>query len=341
MSSIESIVSESSKEHDVNITVVATIGSDTYCEGYRFSNTDLIPLFSISKSIVSYLCLVLQSKYMISINNPIGIYFPEIEKYKNEKTTFMWNEVTIYDLLIHRSGILSDHTSMFLFPNNNDFGIEDIVKGLCNVNCDPIRNKFSYSDLGYVLAGVAIERMTQTTLNNLIQTHLFEPLGMTDNSSDQNAIIRGDVYCRSIKQSIKYTPTPLSYATEGIALSISNLKLWLKELSMPTLILKEEIFSSAIIVPDSKQIIYASSILKSIFNSYGYGFYINDYKNIKILSHTGGSEMGLQSGLFVIPEYQTSIFILIQKEHQINLLFKVFITLLKYVERQVHNDNLS
>ena len=84
--------------------------------------------------------------------------------------------VTIRHLLTHTSG-LPAHKDYFLTAHSK----REIITAICN---EPLESapgtKSNYSDLGFMLLGEILERITGRTVDQLALERIFTPLGMTD-----------------------------------------------------------------------------------------------------------------------------------------------------------------
>ena len=125
---------------------------------------------------------------------------------------FDHSEVTLLNLLTHTSGLVP---WVDLFSGKR--GREDSLKKLFTDKW-PVLNpvvppgeRVIYSDLNFILLGIALKRITGTDLDDLARNEIFEPLNMdnssfnppdrlneriapTEKSSRRNTILRGEVH---------------------------------------------------------------------------------------------------------------------------------------------------
>lgn len=80
--------------------------------------------------------------------------------------------MTIEDLLLHRSGLPADFKEKQLFT-------EETVSSFLKDFTPYKTTETMYSDIGYLLLGLVIERIDDRNLEETFQSHIFEPLGMT------------------------------------------------------------------------------------------------------------------------------------------------------------------
>jgi CubicO group peptidase (beta-lactamase class C family) len=303
-----------------------------------------IPMYSLTKSFICYLCHILSIDGTIYLYDTISTYFPEIKEYHRNPNSFHWEEVTIHNLMNHMSGILPDLTSMFLYPGESDFTINDIIKCLCLIECKKPMQKFFYSDIGYILLGCVLERITQKSLEQLLRDHIFSPLQMTSaclKPKHSISILPGTIRNRNKDIVLTRTIDPLVYAADGLYLTVDDITKWLIELQSPTLIssiIQQDIFSPQSILPHRKAYVHAFTHLESVFNTYGNGYHINNYKQYLVASHSGGFGAGTVSTIMVIPELNLSCYMLISDEKYFDWKFKVLKELISTIETNDNNN---
>ena len=127
-------------------------------------------LASLTKVVVTAPLLVrLAERGELSLSDKVCRYFPDFARHGKE-------EITLMDLATHVSGL----------PAVHDFtrdckSAEDAAAIICDLPpAESRRKRVEYSDLGFILLGVLIERVSGETLPILAQREIFGPLGMTD-----------------------------------------------------------------------------------------------------------------------------------------------------------------
>lgn len=87
---------------------------------------------------------------------------------------FKHKDLTIYDLLIHSSGLPADIKKSYTYQHKDQ--IIDTIKDM-----DKIYHKHEhivYSDVGFILLGLMIEKVTDMSLDQYGKKYIFEPLQM-------------------------------------------------------------------------------------------------------------------------------------------------------------------
>jgi CubicO group peptidase (beta-lactamase class C family) len=95
---------------------------------------------------------------------------------------FHHETITIEHLLTHTSGLPAD------IPRANTLRHkDDVLQHLYTVTpIHPVGEKIVYSDIGFLLLGLVIQKITKKSLPVLAQEWIFEPLRMTDTSYHPN-----------------------------------------------------------------------------------------------------------------------------------------------------------
>jgi beta-N-acetylhexosaminidase len=139
------------------------------------SNT-LYDMASLTKVIVTATSvMMLEQQKRLDLDTPVVRYLPEWKAAAKSDPDPTWRaRVTIRNLLLHDSGL----------PAHRDFYKQ--AKGhdavLARVLAEPLVHQpgtqVEYSDLGFIMLGEIVQRLTGVTLDEYAKQHIFEPLGM-------------------------------------------------------------------------------------------------------------------------------------------------------------------
>lgn len=104
----------------------------------------------------------------MSLDDPLTKYVPDAPA--------SWRPITIRQLLTHTSGIPNVGDDFDFKRNYTD---EELIKSFAvlPLSFQP-GARYSYSNSGYVLLGIVIERATGRFYGDILRTDIFEPLGM-------------------------------------------------------------------------------------------------------------------------------------------------------------------
>lgn len=95
---------------------------------------------------------------------------------------FKHKEIKVFHLLTHSSGLPADIPRAKTLKTPEDVKNKIFEFDLIN----PIGEKVIYSDIGFMLLGFVIEKITKLSLNDYATKVIFKPLGMTDTSYQPN-----------------------------------------------------------------------------------------------------------------------------------------------------------
>lgn len=172
--------------------LVAQDGKVLLSQGYGMANHEWsIPntpetkfrLGSITKQFTGMAILLLEQDGKLKVDDPVSKYLDHAPE--------RWSGITIHHLLTHTSGI-PNFTS---FPDyvKTMMIASPPVESLKRVYDKPLDfdpgTKWSYSNSGYVLLGLIIEKASGTSYASFMQQRIFGPLGMSDTGYDSDRTI--------------------------------------------------------------------------------------------------------------------------------------------------------
>lgn len=137
-------------------------------------------LASLTKSVAtatSVMCLVDQGHLRLDTN--VATYLPEFSEHGK-------SEITVADLLLHRGGLIADN-ALSDYGNNPQRNWENIcqLKPLA-----PPGERFIYSDVGFIVLGQLIERVSGQRLDAFAAENIFAPLKMSETRFNPPEVLR-------------------------------------------------------------------------------------------------------------------------------------------------------
>ncbi|CAG7618755.1 Putative D-alanyl-D-alanine carboxypeptidase [Paenibacillus solanacearum] len=124
---------------------------------------DLASLTKVVSTLPAMLVLVAQGK--LKLDDPVSTYIAE----------FAHPDITVKHLLMHTSGLRAD----LPYKNRAAQGRNVLSEVLQQESVAPPGTEVTYSDLGMILAGEIIARVSGEPLDRFVRRTVFEPLGMT------------------------------------------------------------------------------------------------------------------------------------------------------------------
>ena len=138
---------------------------------------------SVTKQFTASAVMILAQEGRINLDDRISKYLPPIPQ--------AWNEITVRQLLTHTSGI-RNYTGLSGFELSKHLKKEEFIKTIAEYPLDfPPGERWSYSNTGYSLLGMIIEKASGQSYWDFMRARIFRPLGM-NSTTDRNpkAIIR-------------------------------------------------------------------------------------------------------------------------------------------------------
>jgi CubicO group peptidase (beta-lactamase class C family) len=167
---------------------------------------------SLSKQFTAFMILKLEDEGLLSINDDVRTYVPELPDYGKK--------ITINHLLTHSSGIRDQWRLLEMAGWRLDDVIktEQIFKLITNqkaLNFSP-GESFDYSNSGYTLLAIIIERLTKMSFANYAKKNIFEPLQMNDSFfyDDHEEMVTNRAYSYK-KFNDRLKKSNLNFATVG------------------------------------------------------------------------------------------------------------------------------
>jgi CubicO group peptidase (beta-lactamase class C family) len=140
-------------------------------------------LGSITKQFTAASVLLLKDRGQLQLTDTLGQHLPELPE--------AWHKVTVYQLLTHTSGIHS-FTDIPQYAANERYTKTpaEILEAVRTMPLDfEPGSRFNYSNSGYVVLGMLIEKLSGESYAQFLQKNIFDPLGMKDSGYDSNLTI--------------------------------------------------------------------------------------------------------------------------------------------------------
>jgi CubicO group peptidase (beta-lactamase class C family) len=160
-------------------------GEMVYARGYGFADlehdvpiteTTVFDLGSVSKQFTAAAIVLLVEDGKLSLDDDVRKHLPELPSYGKP--------ITLRHLLHHTSG-LRDYTDLLAIDGHDDADLTGEADALFAVTHQhalnfPPGSGWSYSNTGYFLLSLVVERVTGETLAAFENERIFAPLGMSD-----------------------------------------------------------------------------------------------------------------------------------------------------------------
>ena len=302
------------------------------------------PIGSNTKAFTSTALAILVDRKAIAWDDRVAVRLPGFQMYD----AYASHEMTIRDLLTHRSGLGLGEGDLLFTPTTNR-SRADVVHALRFLQpATSFRSVFAYDNILYSVAGQLIEAVSGQSWETFVKKNIFGPVGMRDSAVnyEEQGPDRVAPHART-SQAVRGVG-PLSVLTSGyeggaaapagaIYSSAADMGRWLRvQLAAGDLGNGQQLFSEAaakeIRTPQTVIPIEpappAVAAIQPNFQEYGLGFFIQDYRGYKVITHSGAILGGL-SALVIVPEKNVAFAVMINSEDS-GARWSVFYHLLDY-----------
>ena len=245
---------------------------------------------------------------------------------------YVSEEMTIRDLLTHRSGLGLGEGDLLFWPHTT-FTRNEIVYRLRFMKpVSSFRSRFAYSNLMYIAAGQVILAVTGKSWEDYVRERIFTPLGMTTSNLNNTDWASGADYAwphirlDGKLQAIGFVSEE-SWAPAGsINSSAAEMAKWvLLQLNHGKFPDREghlfseqcaaEMWSPQTIAPARNPPFMPAATAKPNFAAYGLGWGLRDYRGHMQIGHSG-AVAGFVSRVQMVPDERLGVVILTNAEEE-------------------------
>ena len=289
----------------------------------------LFEVASNSKAFTAAALAMLVDEGKLAWDDPVTKHLPDFQMYD----AYVTKEMTIRDLLVHRSGLGLGAGDLLWWPTTS-FTTDEIIYKLRFIKpATSFRNSYAYDNLLYIVAGKIIAQKSGKSWGETVRERILNPVGMSAtttslaenagnaNVSGAHSKINGKIAL------VKQVPAHNAVGAVGINTNAEDIARWMNVLLAEGVLGKDaggkqvRLFSAAqsreIFTPQTPMKISepkpALAATKPNFLSYGLGFQLRDYKGRKLAMH-GGALQGFYSRVVLVPETKLGIAILTNAE---------------------------
>jgi len=242
---------------------------------------------------------------------------------------YVSHEMTIRDLLTHRSGMGLGEGDLLFWPHSTYTREEIIYKLRFMKPASSFRSHYAYDNLLYMTAGQIIPAVTGISWDDYILQRIFAPLGMNDSNVSNAGFKPGDDYAFPHSridgklQVIHFEVLDNAGPAGAINSCAADMAKWVQlQLNHGKFLDREgrlfseqqskEMWSPQTILPIGN---YAPPLaaLKPTFADYALGWGLRNYHGRKLVGHTGGVA-GFVSRVMLVPEENLGVVVLTNAE---------------------------
>lgn len=255
---------------------------------------------SLTKQFTAACILLLQERGRLNVRDPISKYLSGLPD--------AWRTITIHQLLTHTSGI-PNYTSDPQFARIRRTGAT-ASEMVALVAAKPLEftpgTKWAYSNTGYILLGMTIEKTSGHSYADFLNRNIFGPLGMANSGYDQaEDIVKKRASGYEIKDghiaNADFIDMSVPYAAGGIYSTVEDMYRWNEALAHEGRLLSAD---------SLKQMFTPYPEAAYQGQHYGYGVVISELKFGKLLYYHGGGVDGFSSSIQRYPKERVCIVVL-------------------------------
>ena len=264
----------------------------------KITPTTNFRLASLTKQFTAMSVLLLVKNKKISLEDPLVKYFSSFPAYGKK--------IKIKHLLTHTSGLM----------DYEDLIPKDQVVQVHDTNClqlmffadslyFPAGTKYKYSNTGYAILSLIVERISGQSFANFLIENIFKPLEMKNTLAfeDGKSIVTNRAHGNSLENDTwiqtDQSLTSAVLGDGGIYTNTIDMTKWVKALWDYKLLpaaLQKEAWSR-------------KKVENGTLINYGYGWEVEEYNN-KTHQHHNGSSIGFKNHILLFPDQKLMVILL-------------------------------
>jgi len=285
-------------------------GRPVYLQGYGMANLEYdIPISpssifhvaSVSKQFTAFAVSLLVAEGLVSWEDDIREYVPEVPDFGET--------ITLRHLVNHTSGIRDQWSLLGMagwrFESDviTQADVLEITSRQTALNF-PVGDRYLYSNTGFTLLAVVVERISGQTLKEFTQERMFGPLGMADTHfhDNHNTIVPNRAYAYAPLNREEYRISIPDFDVVGatsLHTTVADMARW-----------DRNFYTAEVGGPDVLEGMHERGILRSGDTiGYALGLSHGRYRGLPTVGH-GGADAGYRSQFLRFPEQNVSLAVL-------------------------------
>ncbi len=289
----------------------------------------LFEVASNSKAFTAAALAMLVDEGKLAWDDPVTKHLPDFQMYD----AYVTHEMTVRDLLVHRSGLGLGAGDLLWWPTTN-FSTDEIIHKLRFIApSTSFRSSYAYDNLLYIVAGKIIAAKSGKAWGETIRERILVPAGMTTTTTSlaENAgnpdVANAHSKIDGKIAAVKAMPVPNAVGAVGINTNAEDIARWMnvllaqgslgqgadgKEKRLYSARQAREMWTAQtpmrIAEPNPKL-----AGTRANFAAYGLGFQLRDWQG-KLLALHSGALQGFYSKVVLVPEAKLGVAILTNAE---------------------------
>lgn len=294
-------------------------------ETAKVDENTLFGIGSNTKAFTSAALATLVDEGKIAWDDPVYERLPGFQMYD----PYVSHEMTIRDLLTHRSGMSLGEGDLLFWPHTAYTRDEIIYRLRFMKPASSFRSHFAYDNLMYIAAGQIIPAVTGKSWDDYVRERILIPLGMSTTNLSNAAFGPHDNYAFPHSKlsgplsSVEFVNLDNAAPAGSINSSAAEMASWLlvqlnhgKFPNRDGWLFSErqsrEMWTAQTILPINS-FPPPLTALTPKFSDYALGWFLRDYRGRELVGHSGGVE-GFVSRVMLVPEENLSVVVLTNAE---------------------------
>jgi CubicO group peptidase (beta-lactamase class C family) len=310
---------------DGKIVVAKGYGVRKLGESTPVGEFTMFAIGSNTKAFTTAALATLVDEGKLSWDDPVYQRLPGFVMYD----PYVSHEMTIRDLLTHRSGMGLGEGDLLFWPHST-YTRDDIVHKLRYMKpASSFRSHYAYDNLLYMTAGQIIPAVTGVTWDDYIRQHIFATLGMNhstvsskdlkpgDDYSSPHSRVDGKLQVLPLEDLVNVGPAGsinscAADMAKWVQLQLNRGKFADRDGRLFSEQRSKEMWSPQTILPAGDPPAPLAG-LKANFADYALGWSLRDYHGRKLIGHTGGVG-GFVSRVMLVPDENLGVVVLTNAE---------------------------
>lgn len=306
---------------------VAIVNKDKiiYAKGFGYRDNEkklpvtpntLFAIGSCTKAFTASLLGLLNKDGKVDFDKSPREYLPQLHFYNKE----MDDEITLRDMMCHRTGLPRHDYSWYLFKTSSRDSLLQRIKYMEPTAA--VRQIFQYNNFMFLLQGMIAEKLTGKSWEENVKEKIFTPLGMnTSNFSihtlekSNDASLGYAVVKDSVIKKLDYYDIDAMGPAGAINSNVNEMANWVitwinggkfngKEI-LPSSYVTQAMSSQMVVAPGLPD----PEIPDAQFNNYGFGWFLTSYRGHYRVEH-GGNIDGFSASTSFFPTDSIGIIVL-------------------------------
>ena len=326
LSGLDGYIEDAMAAWQVPGVAIAVVRNDSiiYARGFgvrelgkpdRVDPNTIFAIASTTKAFTSALIGMLVDEKKVRWDDAVALHYPGFRL----ADPYVTHELTLRDLLSHRSGLPRGDLLWYLSPYDRG----EVIRRLRFLEpATSMRSSYGYQNIMFLTAGQVAEAVSKESWDDALRRRIFEPLGMRATSTSVNAL-RGARNVATPHDRIDNVIQPIRWpnydnlaGAGSMNSNVRDMAQWLR------LQLARGEYNGKRIISDSvvKEMHTPQTVIRigkeseemfpeTHFVAYGLGWSLRDYRGKKLIGH-GGVLDGMRTEVLLMPEERAGVVVM-------------------------------